>query len=308
MAEAVADQALLRIGTRGSALARYQATRVQARLEAAYPDIRFEQLLISTQGDRDKKTPLTILGGQGIFVKELQRALIEGEVDCAVHSLKDLPSRTPDELTLIAVAERDDPRDVLISSHYRGFDELPEGGRVGTSSRRRMAQIRRLRPDLETVELRGNIDTRMSKVLEGSEERYDAAVLAAAGVLRMGWGDRIAEYLSVDDFIPAPGQAALGIECRAGDDRAGHLLAGIQDPEVATTTAAERAFLAAIGAGCRSPVGAYATLEADQVTLRAMVADESLKRIEVARVSGGPSQINSLAAELAVEMLAAVES
>lgn len=308
IADAISTPTVVRIGTRGSALARFQASRTQALLEAAHPNIQFEQVVISTQGDRDKVTPLTILGGQGVFVKELQRALLENEVDCAVHSLKDLPSLLPDDLELVAIIDRDDPRDVLVSPYYSGIDELPHGARVGTSSRRRMAQLRRKRPDVEIVELRGNVDTRMSKVLDGSEERYDAAVLAAAGVSRMGWSGRIAEYLNVDDFTPAPGQAALGVECRRGDERMAQLFAPIRDLETAFLTGVERTFLAAIGGGCRSPVGAFATLEGETVLLRAMVADEALRKIEVSRISSSPAEITEQAAILARSMLAAVES
>lgn len=308
LADAISTQAVVRIGTRGSALARYQAARVQSLLESAHPNMQFEQVVISTQGDRDKSTPLTILGGQGVFVKELQRAVLEGEVDCAVHSLKDLPSLLPDDLELVAIVERDDPRDILVSKYYSSIDQLPAGGRVGTSSRRRMAQVKRKRPDLEIVELRGNVDTRMSKVLDGSEERYDGAILAAAGVMRMGWGDRISEYLNVDDFTPAPGQAALGIEVRRGDQRMAELFAPIRDDETAFLTGVERAFLAAIGAGCRSPVGAHATFDEDGVLLRAMVADEALERIEVARISGSRDDITPIASDLARTMLAEVES
>lgn len=298
-----------RIGTRGSALARVQASRAQTLLEQQHPHQRFEQVIISTHGDRDKQTPLTIIGGQGVFVKELQRALIDGEIDCAVHSLKDLPSELPQELDLAAIVERNDPRDVLVSSSGKTLMELPAGARVGTSSRRRAAELLHVRPDIEIVDLRGNVDTRMTKVLDGSPERYDAAILAAAGVLRMGWGERIVEYLDPAVFVPSPGQAALGIECRAGDVSAHRVLDTVHDPTLGLLTGAERAFLRAVGGGCRSPIGAHATLEPDgQVMLRAMLASEDLSRVHLETITAATADINAAACELAGRMLAAVQA
>lgn len=307
-ADASAVAATFRIGTRGSALARVQARRAQYLLESTHPDLRCDQVVISTQGDRDKQTPLTIIGGQGVFVKELQRALLEDEIDCAVHSLKDLPSEVPDELTLAAVVERDDPRDVLVSPSGAHLDDLPAAARVGTSSRRRAAELLHIRPDLQIIDLRGNLDTRMRKVLDGSPERYDAAVLAAAGVLRMGWGDRITEYLDPDSFVPSPSQAALGIECRVHDGETLQLLQDIHDPGVAETTDAERAFLRAVGGGCRSPIGAHATKEPDgRIRLRLMLASEDLTTVKLETVSAAPADIAQAASELAVRMLAEVQ-
>ena len=195
----------MRIGTRGSILAKIQAERVKARLEATYPGLDCELVVVSTIGDRDKQTPLTVIGGQGIFAKELQAAMLDGRIDCAVHSLKDLPSLLPAELTLAAVLDRDDPRDVFLSPTGATLDELPEGSRVGTSSRRRMAQLLHARPDVEIIELRGNVDTRVSKVMDGGPERYDGAILAAAGMRRMGYEEHIAQLLDLDRFTPAPG-------------------------------------------------------------------------------------------------------
>jgi hydroxymethylbilane synthase len=293
----------LRLGTRGSALALWQARRVQERLEQAHPGLDCELVIVSTQGDRDKTTPLATLGGQGVFTKELQAALLRDEIDAGVHSLKDLPSTLPDGVLLAATLERDDPRDAFISARYGTLEELPAGARVGTSSRRRMAQLLELRPDLTVIELRGNVDTRMRKVLEGGPEAYDGAVLAVAGLVRMGWRERIAAYLNVDDFTPAPGQAALGVDCRADDARTRALLDGIDDPETTIMTGVERAFLRAVGAGCRSPVAAYATREGQGVILRAMLASEDLQRVQRATVHVDEQDAADAAADVARRLL-----
>jgi len=204
----------LKIGTRGSALAIRQTERVVEALVARFPNLRCEIVVMATQGDRDKQTPLSVIGGQGIFAKELQRAILDGEIACAVHSVKDLPSTLPEGLTLAAILDRADPRDVLISRNGESLDELPPGTRVGTSSLRRVTLLRSARPDLIPVELRGNVDTRLARVLDAPQNGLEAAILAAAGIERMGWAERIAEYLPVDRFTPAPGQGALGVDCR----------------------------------------------------------------------------------------------
>ena len=246
-------------------------------LRGRHPDLKCELQIISTQGDRDKETPLSIIGGQGVFIKELEHAILSGEVDCAVHSLKDMPSDLPENLLLAAVLDRHDPRDVLISRHPGGVSGLPEGARVGTSSRRRIVQLQQARPDLETIELRGNIDTRISKVHD-PDGPYDAAILAAAGVLRMERSDDVAEFLEPGTFTPAPGQAALTVECRADDMATRAILASIHDDTASLEVEIERAFLRGIGGGCRSPIGALAQLHGNQVHLQAMVASEDLTR------------------------------
>ena len=286
-----------RIGTRGSALARLQANRVKERLEAAHPGLECILVIVSTIGDRDKQTPLTIIGGQGIFVKEVQQAILDGQVDCAVHSLKDLPSILPDELTLAAVVDRNDPHDVFLSPTGTTLDALPGGARVGTSSRRRMAQLLHARPDIEVVELRGNVDRRVSKVMDGSPEHYDGAILAAAGIRRMGYEHVIAQVLDLDRFTPAPGQAALGIDCLADDSRTRDILAAINDAEIETTTGAERAFLREFGGGCTMPIGAHGTLEDGVVTLRMMVADDDLSNVRFEQSVASAGEIRCLAAE-----------
>lgn len=296
--EAYAEQPV-RIGTRGSALAQIQAITVKDHLEAAVPGLSCELVIINTAGDRDKQTPLTVIGGQGVFAKELQAALFDRRIDCAVHSLKDLPSLLPEGLTLAAVLERDDPRDVFLSPSGATLDNLQAGSRVGTSSRRRMAQLLHARPDVELVELRGNVDTRVNKVVNGGPERYDGAILAAAGIHRMGYEQHIAETLDLDRFTPAPGQAALGIECRADDDEALKLFSRLNDSEVATTTGAERAFLREFGGGCTMPIGAHGTLEDGQVMLRVMVADDDLANVRAERLVADANEIESVAIEAA---------
>jgi hydroxymethylbilane synthase len=265
----------LRIGTRGSALALWQTERVIDLLTSRNPGLACEVQVISTHGDRDKVTPLSVIGGQGVFIKELESAILNGNVDCAVHSLKDMPSLLPENLVLGAILERDDPRDILVSRHPAGLTGLPSGARVGTSSRRRIAQLREVRPDVEPVELRGNIDTRISRVL-GDDPTHDAAILAAAGILRMQRDADVAEFLDIGVFTPAPGQAALAVECREHDIATCALLATIHDKDVADLVDIERAFLGGIGGGCRSPIAALAQWEGSALRLRAMVSSEDL--------------------------------
>ncbi len=298
----------LRIATRGSQLARLQTDRVASILEAAHPGLRCEIVVVSTQGDRDKQTPLAILGGQGVFAKELQQAVLRGEADCAVHSVKDLTSEMPAGLTLAAILDRADPRDVLISRHPGGLAGLPTGARVGTSSRRRVAELRLARPDLVAVELRGNVDSRIRKVLDDPEAGYDAAILAAAGVERMERGDTISEYLDVDRFIPAPGQGALGVDCRSDDRATRALLETIADSTTTIEVEAERTFLRVCGGGCRSPLAAYAQADAGIVRMWAMYADESLDRIATTEDEDDMEDANSLATRLATTLRERVEA
>ncbi len=281
----------------------YQAGRVKQLLEERSPGLRCDLVPVSTQGDRDKITSLTEIGGQGVFAKELQRALADGEIDCAVHSLKDLPTEIPSGLVLAAVLDRADPRDVLIAPNYASFAQLPPGATLGTSSRRRAAQALDVRPDLQIVELRGNVDTRMAKVVDDSQTPYDAAILAAAGVIRMGWADRITEYLDVSSFTPAPGQAALGVDCRADDDRTLELLNLINDPAVMDCTSVERAFLNGFGGGCRSPVGALACLEGEDLRVWLMTADENLKNVQRRQLLLSAGDAGNVARQTAREML-----
>ena len=296
----------LRLGTRGSQLALVQAALVVTRLREMYPSLIVDAHIVSTQGDRDKQTPLAIIGGQGVFVKDVHAGILTGAIDGAVHSAKDLTSTPPDGIALGALLDRGDARDVLISAHPGGLADLPPGARVGTSSRRRIVQLRRVRPDIVAVELRGNIDTRMSKVTEGGQ--LDGAIIAAAGVERLGHQARIAEYLSVDDFVPAPAQAALGVDCRAEDAAMIELLGSISEPRVCATVGAERAFLRTIGGGCRSPLAAHATLDGDRLTLRTMAASEDLERVAMLIETTDILDGERLAADMAERLRADVLS
>lgn len=293
----------LRVGTRGSRLARAQTQLALAALRRAWPDLSWEIVVITPVGDRDKTTPLTVLGGQGVFSKELHEALLDGPVDLAVHSVKDLPSELPEGIALAAIVTRSDPRDALVSRDGSRLAELPPGARVGTSSRRRQALIGAVRPDLVVADIRGNVDTRLRRLDQGD---FDAVVLAATGLHRLGWKDRVTEYLSPDTFVPAPGQGALGITCRADDQELRELLVQVHDPIAGLAVEVERAFLRAIGGGCQTPIGAYATVEGGQVTLRALLGDHSLRRLERRRVTVPGEHALAAARELAAELKAAL--
>jgi hydroxymethylbilane synthase len=290
----------LRIGTRGSALALRQTERVVELLNTHYPDLTCDVQIVSVTGDRDKQTSLKIIGGQGIFAKELQLALTNGEIDVAVHSVKDLTSTLPTGLTLGGILEREDPRDVIISG-IGPLDQIPAGSTIGTSSRRRIALIKRLRPDLEIADLRGNIDTRIRKATEGP---LDAAVIAAAGLNRMGWQERIQQHLEIEEFVPAPGQGALGIEVREDNHVVRELLDSLNEPTTATEIEAERAFLRAVGGGCTSPIGAHASIADGTATFTGMLATEDLEHMCIDTVTCAPEHLESTAHRMAEQMLA----
>lgn len=258
-------------GTRGSALALRQTGLVVAALRAAHPRLEVQVVELRTEGDRDRGTPLSVLGGKGIFVKELELALLERRLDVAVHSLKDVPSTLPDGLILAAIAKRGDVRDALVSRDGRTLAELPSGARIGTGSRRRRAELLRLRPDVEPVEVRGNVETRIRRVREGA---LDAVVLAAAGLERLGRLDEASQVFSVDELLPAIGQGALAVETRAGDTETLRLLAALDDAETHRCVRAERAFLRRLGGGCTTPAAAYCVQVGDELLLRGLVAGE----------------------------------
>ncbi|HYH13104.1 MAG TPA: hydroxymethylbilane synthase, partial [Thermomicrobiales bacterium] len=277
------DTPSLVIGTRGSALALHQANYVAGRIGAAFPAHEIRVAVISSEGDVDKESPLTRIGGRGVFTSSLQRALTLGEVDLAVHSSKDLPSISAAGLAIAAFPQREDPRDVVVSRHNVPLAELPAKPVIGTSSRRRAVQVLAIRPDAQIVDLRGNIDTRLRKASTGP---YDAVILAAAGLTRMGWIDRATEILPVDRFTPAPGQGALAIETRETPDMAYGIVATLDDARIRQALEVERAFLRGIGGGCTTPLGAHATIETlhgqPVVRFHAMVArddGEGLTRI-----------------------------
>jgi hydroxymethylbilane synthase len=247
------------VGTRGSPLARRQTALLVDLLHMAWPGLVCEERLVVTTGDRTQRSgePLPEIGGKGLFTAELEQGLRDGDLDLAVHSLKDLPTEETDGIVLGAVCLRDDVRDCLVSRDGLSLTELPEGAMLGTSSLRRAAQLHVLRPGLELASIRGNVDTRIRKV---REEEYDATVLAAAGVRRLGLEAEVAEWIPAERLLPAPGQGALAVQCREGDGRILELLGAIDDAAARATTTAERTFLAALGGGCAAPVAAHATL------------------------------------------------
>jgi hydroxymethylbilane synthase len=299
----VVDSAALRIASRGSELALWQSRAVQSALRAADPSLSVEIDVIKTTGDVIQDVPLAKIGDKGLFTKELDAALLDGRADLAVHSLKDVPTRLPDGLLLAAVTEREDPRDVLIlpPGGSGGLASLPAGARVGTSSLRRRAQLAALRPDLSILDLRGNLNTRLAKLDRGD---YDAIVLAAAGVLRLGWMDRIAAYLDPPSWLPAVGQGALAIVCRA--DRADVVgrLRPLHDPRAAACTAAERALLRALEGGCQVPIGALGSADGDRVVLHGLVADLDGTRIIRVEESGPMNEAEAVGRRAADGLLA----
>ena len=260
----------LRVGTRGSRLALWQADLVAQRLRAAFPDLEVIRVVIRTTGDRVLDTALSKIGDKGLFTRELETALFDGGIDVAVHSLKDLPTELPDGLELGAVLEREDPRDALVSPSGRRLAELPRGARIGTSSLRRRAQLLAARPDLEIVDLRGNVPTRVEKVEHGD---CDAAVLALAGLVRLGLEAKIAERLAPQVLLSAAGQGAIAVQARAGDEAVAARLAPLDHLATRLAVTAERALLARLEGGCQVPIGALATPANGQLTLLALVAD-----------------------------------
>ena len=258
----------LRIATRKSQLALWQAEHVAARLRALHPDIEVELLGLSTQGDRILDVPLAKIGGKGLFVKELETAMLEGRADLAVHSIKDVPMELPDGLTLGAILVREDPRDALVSNTYRSLDEIPHGARLGTSSLRRQCQLRAQRPDLQMLDLRGNVNTRLCRLDDGE---YDAIVLAAAGLRRLGMDQRIARAFAPSELLPAAGQGAIGVEYRAADAELAALLAPLHDPDTADCVIAERALNRRLQGGCQVPIAAHARLQDGWLTMHALV-------------------------------------
>ncbi len=276
-------EARLVVATRQSKLALWQAEYVAERLRRAHPELMVELLRLTTQGDRWLSAPLAQIGGKGLFIKELEAAVADGRADLAVHSVKDVPARLPDGFAMPAIGFREDPRDALVSAAGSGLAGLPEGARVGSSSLRRQAQLLRARPDLRVWPVRGNVDTRLRKLDHGE---FDALVLAAAGLHRLGLGHRITEYLHEDVCLPAAGQGALGIECRADDERVRALLVPLNDQRTHAHVTAERAVSAALNADCSAPLAAHASHQAGTMVLRARLASPDGRVILQARAAG----------------------
>ncbi len=293
-------QNTLRIATRKSPLAMWQAEFVKAELERIHPDLTVELLPMSTKGDVILDTPLAKVGGKGLFVKELEVAMLEDRADIAVHSMKDVPVDFPEGLGLEVICEREDPRDAFVSNTYKSIDELPQGAVVGTSSLRRQCQIRAMRPDLVIKDLRGNVGTRLGKLDAGN---YDAIILAAAGLIRLKLEERIASFISAEESLPANGQGAVGIECRTNDERVKALLAPLEHLETRYRVLAERAMNTRLEGGCQVPIGAYAEIDGDELTLKGLVGNPDGKQVITAQISGPKTQAIELGQKLADELL-----
>ncbi len=260
----------LRIGTRASALALWQANWVKDELEKRYPELEVTLTKIKTQGDKILDVPLAMVGGKGLFVKEIQEAMLRDEIDIAVHSMKDVPTFFPEGTGLRCITEREDPRDILVLNEgCTSIDDIPQGGRIGTSSLRRKAQLLNLRPDLKMLDIRGNVLTRINKL---TEDKLDAVVLAAAGMHRLGYTDQIGAYLDPKTCLPAIGQGALGLESRLADDETNAMIDFFNHPETAAAVIAERAVLATLEGGCQVPIAAFGTVEGDQLDLTGLVS------------------------------------
>lgn len=284
------------IATRESALALWQAHHIRDRLMALHPGLKVELLGMTTQGDRILDVTLNKIGGKGLFVKELEQALQDGKADLAVHSLKDVPMILPDGFALAAIGEREDPRDAFVSSQYRQLSELPPGAVIGTSSLRRESQLRARYPHLDIQPLRGNVNTRLRKLDEG---QYAAIILAAAGLKRLGFAERIAAVLAPEQSLPAAGQGALGIEIRADRKDIELLLAPLHHPETAACVRAEREVSRQLGGSCQVPLGAYAIMREDALFLRGFVASPDGKTMLQAEATGNPSEPEALGQQLA---------
>ncbi|MFC3607631.1 hydroxymethylbilane synthase [Stutzerimonas tarimensis] len=291
----------IRIATRKSALALWQAEYVKSRLEQAHPGLKVSLVPMVSRGDKLLDAPLAKIGGKGLFVKELETALLDQEADIAVHSMKDVPMDFPEGLGLYCICEREDPRDAFVSGRYESIDALPPGSVVGTSSLRRQAQLLARRPDLKIQFLRGNVNTRLAKLDAGE---YDAIILAAAGLIRLGFGERIRSTLSVDDSLPAGGQGAVGIECRSGDEEIHSLLAPLNDPDTAVRVSAERALNRHLNGGCQVPIACYAVLEAEGVWLRGLVGQPDGSELLHAQGRAPIEDAEALGVRLAEELLA----
>lgn len=292
---------LVRIATRQSPLALWQAEFVADALRRAHPGIQIELIKMVSRGDKILDAPLAKIGGKGLFVKELEEGMLRGDADIAVHSMKDVPMEFPEGLCLAVVCEREDPRDAFVSNRYPNLDALPKGARVGTSSLRRQCQILAQRPDLEITFLRGNVQTRLAKLDAGE---YDAIILASAGLKRLGLADRITAILEPEQSLPAVGQGAVGVECRCDDAEMRALLAPLNDPDTWTRVTAERAMNFRLQGGCQAPIAGYATLDGDQLRLRGLVGwPDGTRRVFVDKTAPR-DQAEALGAAVADELLA----
>lgn len=290
----------LRIATRKSPLALWQAEHVSSLLRKTFPDLDIDLLPMSTQGDKLLDAPLAKVGGKGLFIKELEHALLTGDADIAVHSLKDVPMEIPDGLTMPVFLARGDPHDGLVCDHHDSLASLPAGARVGTSSLRRQCQLLAARPDLEVVTIRGGVHTRLAKLDAGE---FDALLLAVAGLRRLGLGQRVREVIAPELILPAVGQGVLGIECRQGDERVASLVATLNDADSAACVSAERAMNQKLGGGCQVPIAGFAELDAEELVLRALVASIDGTRVLRANRRAPRGQGALLGASVADDLL-----
>ncbi len=290
----------IRIATRQSPLALWQAHFVKDALQKAHPNLAVELVTMVTRGDVLLDTPLAKVGGKGLFVKELELAILEGRADLAVHSMKDVPVDFPDGLGLVTICERDDPRDAFVSNHYSSLQALPHGAIVGTCSLRRQCQIKEARPDIVIKELRGNVGTRLAKLDAGE---FDAIVLAAAGLKRLKLEQRIASFISPEQSLPAVGQGAVGIECRLDDQRLLKLLEPLNHSDTYDRVLCERAMNLTLQGGCQVPIGSYTELEGDQIWLRALVGEPDGSQVIRGEIRGSRQQAERLGIELAQQLL-----
>ena len=292
---------LLRIATRGSQLALWQAEYVKARLEAAHENLQVELNIMKTRGDKILDVPLAKVGGKGLFVKELETALLEKRADIAVHSMKDVPMEFPEGLGLAVICEREQPTDAFVSNDFSSFDSLPQGACVGTSSLRRQCHIRNLRPDIKIDFLRGNVNTRLAKLDDG---QFDAIILASAGLIRLGMGERITEQLSIEQSLPAAGQGAVGVECRVDDEETRALLSILHDEDTSICVTAERAMNRHLNGGCQVPIAGFAVLEeGGQVFLQGMVANPDGDEMLRAELRGPVAEAEQIGIRVADDLL-----
>ena len=290
------------IGTRSSKLALWQAGFVAECLKEEYPGLEVEMKLMTTKGDKILDAPLAKIGGKGLFTKELEQEMLEGGIDLAVHSLKDMPTEVPEGLVIAAITKRADPGDAVVSLKYGHFADLPQGAKVGTSSLRRKAQLLHARPDLNIQDLRGNVNTRLRKL---EEENFDAIVLAVAGLTRLGFKDRIAEVMPREIMLPAVGQGALAIEARGDDAEILETISFLNDEDMVACAKGERAFLAKVEGGCQVPVGVYGSVEEGELQLEAVIASLDGTRLYRDKLTGAKSEAEELGGELAEKLLAA---
>lgn len=292
---------IIRIATRQSPLALWQAEHVAARLEQAFPGLKTQLVKMTTRGDKILDAPLAKIGGKGLFVKELEQGMLEGTADIAVHSMKDVPVEFPDGLHLAAILTREDPTDAFVSNHYKTLDDLPATARIGTSSLRRQCQIKEKFPDAEILSLRGNVNTRLAKLDAGE---YDAIILASAGLKRLGMAERITECLATQVSLPAIGQGAIGIECRVNDPFINDMLKVLHDQETGLCVKAERAMNARLSGGCQVPIAGFAELQGDQLFMRGLVGNPDGSVLYRSEFTGTVDQAEAIGVHIAEHLLA----